>query len=525
MRVLIVALLAAISYAQTATTQHTDSQNAHLVSFSSHCVEDFGTIGEFKSAVECGAAIQKEPEVCQSGLFMFSSKFNFWGCRCCSQKRDWESHDFWSIYSIRLPNRTQEVRQEDYFGQIQQVDILTGERSWINVLSPNAHSWKSDLIAPQETPQHYVEVAPIFVSIASFNDARCGKTLVNIFHRALFPSRIRVGIVGYGVHCVQQMCIEMGFDKCEPLKKQIYEVVSPLSSRRGFDSAHRVTKSFLGDEDFCMQAGSADDFVKGWDYSTIQEWQKTGNEFAILTTQAGSVEKLHNSNAELPVVCEPTVREGMPTWEKVSFAKDLKEPIHSTMYSGSFSFSRCDAWREVPHDPHMAYVDTHPETDHIQESLYGLRLWTHGYDFYAPSKIFSSHNADRPENSEYVHDRNAENRAKSLKRARMLMEDGHNLDLGQFKLGYERTIEQYAQFAGYDFKNKATADRFVACREAARIALGSGFFQSNPHANTQNNGLMKFAILPTIGVCAGAGTMLLYSQDYSDRQTRLEKQH
>jgi len=135
MRVLIIALLAAISYAQTVTTQHTDSKNAHLVSFSSHCVEDFGTIGEFKSAVECGAAIQKEPEVCQSGLFMFSSKFNFWGCRCCSQKRDWESHDFWSIYSIRLPNRTQEVRQEDYFGQIQQVDILTGERSWINVLS------------------------------------------------------------------------------------------------------------------------------------------------------------------------------------------------------------------------------------------------------------------------------------------------------------------------------------------------------------------------------------------------------
>eukprot|EP00493_Phyllostaurus_siculus_P023103 UN23438 len=102
----------------------------------------------------------------------------------------------------------------------------------------------------------------------------------------------------------------------------------------------------------------------------------------------------------------------------------------------------------------MAYVDTHPETDHIQESLYGLRLWTHGYDFYAPSKIFSSHNADRPENSEYVHDRNTEKRAKSLKRARMLIEDGHNLDLGQFKLGYERTIEQYAQFDGYDFKNK-----------------------------------------------------------------------
>ena len=84
---------------------------------------------------------------------------------------------------------------------------------------------------------------------------------------------------------------------------------------------------------------------------------------------------------------------------------------------------------------------------------------------------------------------------------------------------------RYAQFAGYDFKNKATATRFVACREATRIALGSGFFQSNPHANAQNNGLMKFAILPTIGVCAGAGTMLLYSQDYSDRQTRLEKQH
>jgi len=36
-------------------------------------------------------------------------------------------------------------------------------------------------------------------------------------------------------------------------------------------------------------------------------------------------------------------------------------------------------------------------------------------------------------------------------------------------------------------------------------------------------GLAMFAILPTIGVCAGAGTMMLYSQD-PDQQTRLAKE-
>jgi len=522
---IIVALLCALSYAQTAT-QHRDSHQAHLVSFSSQCTEELGTIGEFKSAVECGAAVVEEPKVCESGLFMFSSKFNFWGCRCCSRSQDWESHDFWSVYSIRLPNRTQEVRAEDYFGQVQQIDTFTGEKSWINVLPPNKHAWKSDLIAPpQDQPSNLVEIASIFVSISSFNDARCGKTLVNLFHRALFPSRIQVGIVGYGVHCVNEMCKEMGFEKCEPLKKQIQEVVAPVSSRIGFDAAQRFTKSFLGDEEFCMQAQSADDFVKGWDYKTIQEWRKTGNDFAVLTTHAGPLEDLENAPATVPVVCKPSMRDGLPTYDEVSSAKDLSEPLLSPHFSGSFAFSRCDAWREVPHDPHMPSIDTHTETDHIQEVLYGLRLWTTGYDFYTPSQIFSGHDSSAREDATYVHERKVEERKKGINRAQMLLQDGHNANLGEYSLGYERTLDQYAEFAGFDFTRNEVAENYVACIERERVSLGSGFFQYNPHREKilAKGGLAMFAILPTIGVCAGAGTMMLYSQD-SDQQTRLAKE-
>jgi len=341
------------------------------------------------------------------------------------------------------------------------------------------------------------------------------------------PARIRVGIIGYGVHCVNEMCVEMGFDKCEPLKKQIFEVVAPVSDRRGPDSAQRVTKAFLGDEDFCMQVQSADNFVKGWDYMTIQEWQKTGNEFAVLTTHAGPLDKLGRPSAELPFVCEPTVREGLPTWEQTSSAKDLVEPLLSPLYSGSFAFSKCEAWREVPHDPLISHIDTHPETDHTQEVLYGLRLWTNGYDFYTPSRILSGHDSTPIGDSEYVAVQDANERVEAIKRARLLVEDGHHEELGKYSLGYERTLEQYALFAGYDFNRQATAENIVACRETDRVPLGSGYFQANPRSRMQGNsgGLLKFAILPTIGVCAACSTMLLYSQDYSDRQTRLEKEH
>merc|ERR1719450_202820 len=114
---------------------------------------------------------------------------------------------------------------------------------------------------------------------------------------------------------------------------------------------------------------------------------------------------------------------------------------------------------------------------------------------------------------------------KGINRAQMLLQDGHNANLGEYSLGYERTLDQYAEFAGFDFTRNEVAENYVACIERERVSLGSGFFQYDPHREKilAKGGLAKFAILPTIGVCAGAGTMMFYSQD-SDQQTRLAKE-
>eukprot|EP00493_Phyllostaurus_siculus_P012696 UN12883 len=65
---------------------------------------------------------------------------------------------------------------------------------------------------------------PFFVAITSFDDARCGSTLVNLFKRALFPERVTVAITSYGPSCIDLMCKMIGEKECDMWKSQIYIV-------------------------------------------------------------------------------------------------------------------------------------------------------------------------------------------------------------------------------------------------------------------------------------------------------------
>jgi hypothetical protein len=143
------------------------------------------------------------------------------------------------------------------------------------------------------------------------------------------------------------------------------------------------------DDGFCLQIDSHMLVAPGWDAALSTMWAQTKNEFAVLTTYVPNLDELGrnmNGRFEVPIVCRLGFREGIPRNVPATNAINLSRPKLSTLWAAGFSFSKCHADVAAPYDPHL------PQIFDGEEFTRGARLWTHGYDFYAPHRTVVAHN-------------------------------------------------------------------------------------------------------------------------------------
>jgi hypothetical protein len=115
---------------------------------------------------------------------------------------------------------------------------------------------------------------------------------------------------------------------------------------------------------------------------------------------------------------------------------------------GGFVFSSGSWVREIMQDPEHYYTG--------EEFALTIRSYTYGYDLYAPSKILAWHRC-HPNVPKKHYNNNPKEIADSkhshaMERLRRLIEGG---DLGNYGLGTIRTLNEYEQYAGIDFKTKS----------------------------------------------------------------------
>lgn len=133
---------------------------------------------------------------------------------------------------------------------------------WISIdLSVKENALPSPIIYTNQESK-----GEIFILIASFRDSRCATTLRNIFTKAQYPNRIRVGLVEQidsekdPVDCISSFC--QGKSDC-PHKSQIDLLTFSSQDARGPNFARSFESGLLGSEEFCLQIDSHTDFVKG----------------------------------------------------------------------------------------------------------------------------------------------------------------------------------------------------------------------------------------------------------------------
>lgn len=313
--------------------------------------------------------------------------------------------------------------------------------------------------------------ATITILIAALREVRCATTLKDMFSNASYPYRLRVGVVQQNEpedeDCQIGFCERMGtpakkradggyeagdckhFDQIRMLRLRSSEAKGPVYARAlGATLVH-------DEDDFCVQIDAHSGVVKGWDSLMLGEWHNASNEFAVLTTYPLNIHdigKNTNNHWEMPHLCAASnAGEGVVHNERARAAANLQRPILAPLWAAGLSFSRCHAERNVPNDIELKQIFTGEEFGR------GVRLWTHGYDFYSPSRMHIGTFYGGEKGSKGGWQGNHTEQQVSQQRLATLMRTPSSdqsaaaiAKLGKYGLGDKRTLEQYIEFSGVD---------------------------------------------------------------------------
>ena len=209
----------------------------------------------------------------------------------------------------------------------------------------------------------------IFVSIASYRDDECPKTIKSIYDNATNPDNIFIGI------CQQNSEEDIDCLKDNIRSNQIRIKRLHNSQARGPTYARYICSTLLQDEEYFLQIDSHTVFNKNWDSTLISLLNKCPGENNIITHYPPS--QTDNSNLLVYMCNSKFDKNGLPTLKGALIHSDNKNRQVPFIAAGML-FGKSKFVEDVPFDPYLPYLFQG------EEILHSARLWTSGYNFYLP---------------------------------------------------------------------------------------------------------------------------------------------
>ena len=301
----------------------------------------------------------------------------------------------------------------------------------------------------------------IFVSLASYRDNLCSRTLDSLYSTAKYPENVFVGICQQNDPSDPDCIIEKYKDHPNVRIMRI-----PHTEAKGPTFARAICSTLYRDEEYFFQIDSHLLFVKNWDVLAINMIQRIKNEglsqkpiLSHYTRDIADYERYNqeddNDRFNIPIMCKSFFNErGMISFLGAE-SQNSKNKFYKTGYiEGGFLFCESKFLQEVPYDFKLEKIFVG------EEILLSIRAYTSGYDIFTPSENLVFHyytrtNAHRPDLS---NDSDAFEKIKNL----LKLSDGNDIS-GILGLGTDRTLEEYYEFTKIDVKNKKVYSNF--CRE------------------------------------------------------------
>lgn len=302
----------------------------------------------------------------------------------------------------------------------------------------------------------------IFVSIASYRDPELADTIRDMIQQAEFPERLHI--------CVLTQCLPEDESCHAPDLPQVYEQVIDAHSSRGVCWArHEIQKNLPVHCDYYLQIDSHMRFVNHWDTRMIDMLADCDSELSVLSCYPVGYRPPNRRKPPVITSLKPKAfnHQGVLSLDSLvtPYAHRPEKPISMAFLAAGFLFAPAQAFRDLRYDPYLYFIG--------EEMMLSVRLWTRGWDFYAPNDVLIYHNyhpVERPrhweDNQHWQHLNTL-----SVERIHYLLtgeRPTHSealVDIDNYSMGEVRSLSDYERFAGVDFQarrieNRAASDRF-----------------------------------------------------------------
>ena len=303
-----------------------------------------------------------------------------------------------------------------------------------------------------------IKKGKIFVQIASYRDPELNNTLEDMLANADNPDKLVICIA-------HQFSKDDEWDNLDKYKDdKRFKILSiPYQDAKGACWARNLIQQEYDKEEYTLQLDSHHRFVKSWDTKVIKMYEKlrkNGSNKPLLTSYISSYDPKNDpeKRADKPwaMKFDRFTPEGvvffLPYWLDV---KPLN-PIPARFFSAHFAFTTGKFAEECQHDPELYF--------HGEEISLAVRAFTHGYDLFHPNEIIAYHEYTRQGRTKHWDDNSdwgIANKASHERMRKLLGVDGECAPcqrkklFAQYGLGTERTLEDYEEYAGIRFKDRA----------------------------------------------------------------------
>ena len=284
----------------------------------------------------------------------------------------------------------------------------------------------------------------IFIQIASYRDPELLPTLRDCITKAKYPENLIFGI------CWQRSETETMEEFADDPRFRILDI--NYTESKGACWARNLTQSLYKDEEFTMQIDSHSRFVQDWDGVLLEMWNSLNDSKAILTCYPPNYDPALPKNKwhHTPQICNVYRFANQYTVSQPSDMSDWQTrtlPKRGVFIAAGFIFGSSSIIKDVPYDPEFYFTG--------EEIALTLRFFTNGYNIYHPHKLVLYHFYYRANYDKHWGDHDDWGKYNTLSHQRLDSLLGYNdLDLGMYGLGNERTLEDFKNYAGIDYKNK-----------------------------------------------------------------------
>jgi Glycosyltransferase (GlcNAc) len=309
-------------------------------------------------------------------------------------------------------------------------------------------------------------MSSIFVQIAAYRDLECRPTIIDLFQKAARPRDISVAVCWQFMPGVESETLDL-----DPFASQVRVLSVDARKTGGVCWARQQAEQFFGGEDHVLQIDSHMRFVANWDDLMREELMRCRDPKAVLTCNPPA----YLPPNELEPNPRPMVKRAAPlkppgdircTAEYLDVYPEA--PVLTAFVSGAFVFATGDLIRQVPYDPWLYFNQ--------EEITYSMRLYTHGWNVYCPSRVLVYHlyygSAPVPARPRHWRDfpgwgeyqKIGKARFNHLSKFSMSTDPNVLVDLETYSLGKVRSLEEYQEFCGVDFRTKTVTDHGLQLR-------------------------------------------------------------